>query len=345
MIASLVFSLAVACDNDICTSNAALVTAIQLCTDPSCGTETIQSWNIAQVDSFNQAFTNSFYASLNLTGWANQIEATIFEAFFLDYDGVTVYGLENFDVSKVTNMKSMFEESQITNCEISNWVVANVTTMARMFWSSAFNQDISEWDVSAVRNMSNMFAYSDFNQDISNWKVSVDCDVQDMFLGSSINQDLSSWPSFGLPVDKILSRYGLGVDYPAGCLPGASTPPCPYTAAPTQPKPTENPTTSFPTTSPTTSPTAAPTTSYPTSPPTTITPTSKPTISQTKSPTTSPRTSNPTISPTGLPVQTDSSRRTVNIVLGVSGGIVLLLAIFRPCKKRKGASSLTTNIF
>lgn len=58
----------------------------------------------------------------------------------------------NWDVSNVTNMRSMFRSSQF-NQDISNWDVSNVTTMDGMFeGASAFNQDISAWDVSNVAN-------------------------------------------------------------------------------------------------------------------------------------------------------------------------------------------------
>ena len=67
----------------------------------------------------------------------------------------TQYGkIEEWNVSKVTNMSKMFEDAKAFNQDISKWDVSNVTNMNYMFGGAlAFNQDISNWDVSNVTNM------------------------------------------------------------------------------------------------------------------------------------------------------------------------------------------------
>ena len=56
--------------------------------------------------------------------------------------------LNNWNVSNVTNMFSMFRNTTSFNQPLNNWNVSNVTNMFSMFEDATnFNQDISNWDV------------------------------------------------------------------------------------------------------------------------------------------------------------------------------------------------------
>ena len=104
--------------------------------------------------------------------------------------------LTKYCTSKVTDMSSMFFNSQAFNQDIGNWDVSNVTNMSIMFGSAySFNQDIGNWDVSNVTNMTDMFRVAQsFNQDIGSWDVSNVSKMRYMFyVASSFNQDLTQW--------------------------------------------------------------------------------------------------------------------------------------------------------
>ena len=60
--------------------------------------------------------------------------------------------LNNWNVSKVTDMEEMFWIATSFNQPLDNWNVSNVTDMVGMFESTRFNQPLNKWDVSNVAN-------------------------------------------------------------------------------------------------------------------------------------------------------------------------------------------------
>ena len=102
----------------------------------------------------------------------------------------------DWDVSNVTNMRSMFKGAKYFNQDIGDWDVGNVTNMSSMFnYAEYFNQDIGKWDLSSATNTSWMFREAiNFNQDIGGWDVSNVANMNSMFQGAeSFNQDIGTW--------------------------------------------------------------------------------------------------------------------------------------------------------
>jgi len=102
----------------------------------------------------------------------------------------------NWDVSNVTNMNSMFLGATAFNQPIGNWDISSVTRMGSMFrYANSFNQPIGNWDVSHITYMDSMFNWAgSFNQPIGNWDVSNVTNMDSMFFGArAFNQPIGNW--------------------------------------------------------------------------------------------------------------------------------------------------------
>ena len=147
--------------------------------------------NVSYIKSMNRMFKGvklywdiSKWDVSNVTDMSNMFENTYFD---------NKIDISNWDVSNVTDMSNMFNSSNFSG-DISKWDTSNVTNMSFMFKSSLyFNGDISKWNTSNVTNMHQMFMFSHFNNDISRWDVSNVKDMSKMFEYSKFNQDISGW--------------------------------------------------------------------------------------------------------------------------------------------------------
>jgi len=121
----------------------------------------------------------------------------------VSYDDNSDFDISSWDVSNVTNMQSMFNESVFFNGDIGSWDVSSVTNMGTMFRNAQyFNQDLNSWDVSNVTEMYSMFVVAlRFNGNVSSWDVSnvgsgsnTPGTLMSMFQqATDFNQDLSGW--------------------------------------------------------------------------------------------------------------------------------------------------------
>ena len=135
--------------------------------------------------------------TLDVSSLTNSIKCDDFSYLFGGLKEVKhIIGLENWDVSKVTNMKGIFEECENFNANLSNWDVSSVENMSGMFYNCEnFNCDLSKWNVSSVEDMRCMFLNcKNFNSDLSKWNVSNVENMRFMFYNcENFNCDLSKW--------------------------------------------------------------------------------------------------------------------------------------------------------
>lgn len=99
-----------------------------------------------------------------------------------------ITGMNNWDVSNVTDMKYMFSQSGYNSSswsvgDLSNWDTGNVTTMEYMFQYAGYKSsviDISglkDWDVTSLVKLNYIFTTAwcnaeDFSLDLSGWDIS-----------------------------------------------------------------------------------------------------------------------------------------------------------------------------
>jgi surface protein len=119
----------------------------------------------------------------------------------------TVPSMNDWDVSSVTHMGSMFLRAASFDQPIGGWDVSSVTRMDRMFHGAAsFDQPIGGWDVSSVTHMDWMFhGAASFDQPVGGWDVSSVIRMDRMFQGAaSFDQPIGDWD-----VSSVFNMYGM----------------------------------------------------------------------------------------------------------------------------------------
>ncbi len=100
--------------------------------------------------------------ALNLTGMDNLSYA------FRDCTALTdIPGISDWDLSGITNMRSMFDGASSFNPADISWNTGNVSNMRNIFNGAVmFDADISGWDITSVTNMGFMFQGVQLSTDI-----------------------------------------------------------------------------------------------------------------------------------------------------------------------------------
>jgi surface protein len=156
----------------------------------------ISKWNVSGVTSFSQMFQNAtvFNNGLNentnpvtnrtgINGWnINTTATSVGMGNMFSVAQRFNRNINDWNTSKVTNMRAMFSGANDFNQPLSGWNVSKVTDMSYMFQQTyAFNQPLSNWervsspDTSTLANVTTMlYMFSDtaFNNPIGNWNIS-----------------------------------------------------------------------------------------------------------------------------------------------------------------------------
>ena len=102
---------------------------------------------------------------------------------------------------------------------IGTWDVSRVTNMKGLFENTSFNENINDWQVGQVTDFTSMFAGAEqFNKPLNNWSIKTK-KLYGMFQGAkSFNQDIRGWnppnigdASYGYLVNGTAFTYDLSV--------------------------------------------------------------------------------------------------------------------------------------
>jgi len=158
---------------------------------------TVEQWGDIQWSSMEDAFEACDNLDVIASDVPDLSQVSIMTKMFFSCGSlVGTASFNNWDISNVTNIRSMFSGATNFNQDIGSWNTTSVTNISGLFINaSSFNQDIGGWDVSQVTDMNNMFSLAaSFDQDLGAWNTGSVRDMALMFNGAtSFNQDLGSW--------------------------------------------------------------------------------------------------------------------------------------------------------
>lgn len=102
--------------------------------------------------------------------------------------GQLYQGMETWNVDKVVDFTSMFENAAAFNHDISKWDTSSAQDMTNMFKNAKeFNQAIETWDVSKVTTMQGMFdGAAKFAKPLTKWNVSKVINFSRMFANTNL---------------------------------------------------------------------------------------------------------------------------------------------------------------
>ena len=164
----------------------------------------LSDWDVNKVTTFNGMFRDAkSLTTLDLTDWgANRIVSTVdMSSMFNGTTALANLTLTNFKTTNVTNMGFMFENSGVTNLDLSDWDVSKVTSFWSMFRraTSLITLNLTDWGVNRTAstvNMNKMFEGTTAlaNLTLTNFETTNVTDMSFMFASSGVTSlDLSHW--------------------------------------------------------------------------------------------------------------------------------------------------------
>ena len=141
----------------------------------------LEKWNLWNVEKLESIFYGCKKFNPDLSNWGNKLRK-VNSALYM-FHNCNIFqgkGLENWDISELTDMESMFENCINFNANLQNWGYKfnkNLSNMRYMF-SNCVNFEgngLENWQVQNVKKMTSMFKNClALNVNLSNWEINAD---------------------------------------------------------------------------------------------------------------------------------------------------------------------------
>ena len=149
--------------------------------------------NLGSAKSMNLAFQNATSFNSPMGHWDISSIETLYGTFA---QCAFNQDIGDWNTSKVTDMRMLFNGNTVFNQDISRWNTSKVKTFMRTFFqASSFNQNLNNWNTSSAETMTSMFSGATiFNGNISSWNVSKVTNFSSMFANTSnFNGNITNW--------------------------------------------------------------------------------------------------------------------------------------------------------
>ena len=133
------------------------------------GSPSIGTWNTSKATSMTGMFVGCYLFDQNIGSWSTG-NVTTLNAFVYCSGTPGVFNnsgsnlINNWDVSKVTDMSGIFRNQPLFNQPVNSWNTSKVVDMSNVFYSATgFNQSLSNWNVSSSTTVANFMFGKTFN--------------------------------------------------------------------------------------------------------------------------------------------------------------------------------------
>ncbi len=194
----------------------------------------VSNWNISNVTNLHRAFNQCQHLSyLDLSKWDVRNVTTTAKMFYNDFRLTEIVGLGNWKTESLTACNSMFSSGTsnvgnmlFTHLDVENWDVSKCTNMGYMFYGcgNLTELDLSKWNTSKNTTFNHFFAdcFKLARLDFTGWDTSSvkifgamfnDCysltelDLSDFDLGSATNLDQMFEGTAGVKTIKGMEKW------------------------------------------------------------------------------------------------------------------------------------------